>query len=388
MGGSEMERVRAVERYRRGEAPSEICASLGRSARWLYKWIERAEAGAENWWTEKPRRPQRVANRSEPAVEQLVVEIRDRLERDRQFSGAHSIAWELEETLRETPSIATINRILKRNGRVSTASRRRPAKGKRYPAPLVERAGSVHQSDFVGPRYLRGPVRFYSFNTVDLATGRCATVPIANRGTEVVVPALWESWSRLGLPSIQQFDNELVFFGSRLHPRGLSQILRLCLLQGVEPLFIPPAEPWRNGVIEKFNDHWQEKFLSVHMTDFEQVVNGSRLFDSRHNSRWRYRKHSGRTPNQVLANSGVQLRFPPTLEPPRKSLPRPEVGRYHFIRFIRNNGLLVLFGESFRMPIEAQHEYVHATVDVQKACLEVRLEGRLIESFRYDNPRH
>jgi transposase InsO family protein len=23
---------------------------------------------------------------------------------------------------------------------------------------------------------------------------------------------------------------------------------------GVSPLFIPPAEPWRNGIIEKFND--------------------------------------------------------------------------------------------------------------------------------------
>ncbi|MGZ8829033.1 MAG: IS481-like element ISGme9 family transposase, partial [Thermoanaerobaculia bacterium] len=108
---------------------------------------------------------------------------------------------------------------------------------------------------------------------------------------------------------------------------------------------------------------------------------------SRHNSRWRYRKHSGCTPNQVLANSGVQLRFPTTLEPPQTPLPWPEVGRYHFIRFIRSNGVLDLFGETFRMPGEAQHEYVHATVNVQMACLEVRLDGRLIESFRYDPPR-
>jgi hypothetical protein len=190
----------------------------------------------------------------------------------------------------------------------------------------------------------------------------------------------------LGLPNIQQFDNELVFFGSRQHPRGLSQILRLCLIQGVEPLFIPPAEPWRNGVIEKFNDHWQQKFLSMDMTNFEQLAIGSRLFDGRHNSRWRYRKHSGRTPNQVLSNSAVQLRFPASLEPPQTPLPRPEVGRYHFIRFIRSKGVLDLVGESFPLPDEAQHEYVQATVNVQDACLEVRLDGRLIETFRYGLP--
>lgn len=384
---SEKERVRAVERYRQGERATEICASMGRSVRWLYKWIRKAETGESEWWTEASRRPRNVVIRTESTIEQAVIEARRRLEGAGQFCGAQSIAWELEELAIKAPSIATINRIINRRGLTRSAHARRPAKGKRYPAPPVDAPGQVQQSDFVGPRYLRGAVRFYSFNTVDLGTTRCSTIPIADRSAEALVPALWQTWVALGIPRIQQLDNDLVFFGSVRHPRGLGQILRLCLSQGVEPLFIPPSEPWRNGVVEKFNHHWQQKFSREGVTSLEELSSRSRAFEARHNSRWRYRKHGGQTPNQVLAAAVANVRIPESLTPPKLPLPRPEMGRYHFIRFIRSDGTLRLWRESFPVPSEAIYEYVKATVDVATQQLEIRLDGRLIETRSYSLPR-
>jgi hypothetical protein len=350
--------------------------------RWLYKWIERAESDGE-WWTERSRRRHGRGNRSSTEIESLVVHTRKCLEQEHGFLGAHSIAWELEAAGVQCPSIATINRILKRHGLMEKEPSRRPSKGRKYPLPMVTHAGSVHQSDFVGPRYLRGPVRFYSLNTVDMATARCATVPLEGRSNELVVPALWETWTRLGIPAIQQFDNELVFFGSRLHPRGLSQVLRLCLMHDVEALFIPPAEPWRNGVVEKFNDHWQQKLLTQPMTTFEELKTRSIDFDARHNSRWRYRKNGGLTPNQVMARSPRTARMPTELAAPPSPLPRPTRGRYHFIRFVRSDQQLDIFGQKFELPPETAHEYVQATVDVATEKLEVRLDGRIVEAFPY-----
>lgn len=376
-----MERQQAVKRYRGGESASEICASLGRSVRWLYKWVERADAEGQ-WWTERSRRRHGHGNRSSTEIETLVVHTRRRLEQDEGFCGAHSIAWELEAAGVQPPSIATINRILKRQGVIEREPKRRPSKGRKYPVPMVTHAGSVHQSDFVGPRYLHGPVRFYSLNTVDVATARCATVPLTGRSNGQVVPALWETWTRLGIPTIQQVDNELVFFGSRLHPRGLSQVLRLCLMHDVEPLFIPPAEPWRNGVVEKFNDHWQQKLLAQPMTTFEELRTRSIEFDARHNSRWRYRKNGGLTPNQVLAGSARPARMPTELAPP-SHIPRPTHGRYHFIRFVRSDQQLDIFGQKFGLPPETAHEYVQATVDVGTEQLEVHLDGQIVETFAY-----
>ncbi len=55
------------------------------------------------------------------------------------------------------------------------------------------------------------------------------------------------------LPDFLQMDNELSFRGSNKYPGSLGLLLKVALSCGVTPVFIPAAEPWRNGVIEKFN---------------------------------------------------------------------------------------------------------------------------------------
>lgn len=64
-----------------------------------------------------------------------------------------------------------------------------------------------------------------------------------------------------GVPDRVQIDNALSFFGSRRHPRGMGALIRFCLHNGVEPWFIPMAEPWRNGMVENFNERYQQRFL-------------------------------------------------------------------------------------------------------------------------------
>lgn len=66
----------------------------------------------------------------------------------------------------------------------------------------------------------------------------------------------------MGIPARIQVDKAMSFFGSPAHPRrGMGTLIRPCLHDGVEPWFIPMAEPWRNGMIESFNDHYQQMFL-------------------------------------------------------------------------------------------------------------------------------
>jgi hypothetical protein len=292
--------------------------------------------------------------------------------------------WDLEERLIKAPSIATVNRILKAGGYFEKPARRFASKGRRYPVPQVFQANDVHQNDFVGPRYLRGGVRFYSFNTSDLKTARSTAIPIANRSSESVVSAIWQCWGRLGKPKIFQIDNELVFWGSRQHPRGLGQVLRLCLREGVEALFIPPAEPWRNGVIEKCNDHWQQKFLNrTEFDSFDHLVTAALDFDGKRNSRWRYGKNRGLTPNVALTQANVTLTFPEELDPPALPMAKPITGRYHLVRLIRSDRVLDLFGEKFVLAPIATHEYVTATVNVAEQTLRVTLDGQTIEERDY-----
>jgi len=239
--------------------------------------------------------------------------------------GAQNIRWELEELrVAPLPSVRTINRILAREGLTHRRTGRYTPKGTPYPALVAHTVNQVHQVDYVGPCYLRGPVRFWSLNTVDLATARCALEPVASRAGQATVDALWATWHRLGLPGHVQVDNEMVFYGSPAHPRGMGLLIRLCLGQGIEPWFIPLREPWRNGVVEKFNDHYGSKFLA--RTDVPEAAAlgpAHRAFEQKHNSRYRYTKLGGQTPLTALQRAGQPLRFPTAEVAPRMPLPKP-----------------------------------------------------------------
>ena len=51
------ERSRAVQRFFEGEEPEDICASLGRSRSWLYKWVMRYAPDDAQWFEDQSRRP-------------------------------------------------------------------------------------------------------------------------------------------------------------------------------------------------------------------------------------------------------------------------------------------------------------------------------------------
>lgn len=381
----EEDRQRAVQRHTDGESPTSICSSMGYSQRWFYKWLGRYQSGEADWFRERSRLPHTMPSRTAPEIEQIVIMVRHSLYNGGLFCGAQAIHWELDDlVVRPLPSLRSINRILARHELTHRRTGRYEPKGKKYPTLVGTRPGDIHQSDFVGPCYLKGPVRFYSLHSVDLVTGRCAIQPLTQREGQHTVDAVWASWSRLGMPLHQQVDNEMVFYGSPAHPRGMGMLIRLCLAFGIEPWFIPPAEPWRNGVVEKFNDHWRQKFYErIAMHSGADLVRESLGFEQRHNSHYRYSKLGGKTPSAALAASGLGLRFPPTPQAPRVPLIKPLIGRYHLIRFIRSDRLLDMFGEKFLMPPEATYEYVRATVDVASQRLELYLDDALIDQHDY-----
>ena len=302
-------RQRAIERYLNGESPSAICASMGYSRCWFYKWLRRYGSGADNWAEECSRKPHTHPIHLPHEIEQIVILVRLSLYNRGLFCGAQAIRWELEELgVHPLASVRTIGRILARHALTHRRTGRYVPKGKPYPSLSANTPGDVHQSDFVGPCYLRGPVRFYSLHSVDLATGRCALEPLLQRAGQATVDAFWASWQRLGLPRHQQVDNEMVFYSSPTYPRGMGTLIRLCLHHGIEPWFIPPGEPWRNGVVERFNHHWRQRFLQrTDMASAEELRRQSLAFEQRHNRCYRYSKLGGKTPLAALQATNVCL---------------------------------------------------------------------------------
>ena len=379
------ERVRAVQRLLEGETAQAICASLKRSKPWLYKWLARYLTGGEHWSQAHSHRPKSVARRTDSEVIELVKMVRLNLHNRDVFCGAQAIRWEMQDLgIAQPPSIRTINRILSREGLTHRRTGVYQPKGKAYPKLPALLPNQSHQADLVGPCYLKAPLRFYSLNVVDIATGRCAIHPATSKSAQSVIDALWAAWGRLGIPTHLQVDNDMSFYGSPAHPRGMGPLIRLCLHHGVEPWFIPVAEPWRNGVVEKFNDHYRQRFLDkTPMATQPELLRQSQSFEQRHNSTYRYSKLGGKTPLKALEACAVKLRFPDSEDAPRHRLKKPTSGRYHLVRFIRGDCKLNVFGELFRVPIELQYEYVVATIDVKEQKLNLFLDKTQVEQINY-----
>jgi putative transposase len=379
------QRILAVQRFLNGEKPESICASLCRSRAWLYKWVERHLEGKDSWSENRSRRPQNVDNRTPKEIEEIVKLVRLNLYNQGLFCGAQAILWELEDLcVSPLPSLRTINRILKRNDLTHRRTGNYEAKGTPYPKLPSLLPNQTHQADLVGPCYLKGPVRFYGLNVIDTATVRCGLYSALAKAGQDILDGFWAIWRRLGIPGNIQIDNAMSFFGSPAHPRGMGPLIRLCLHNRVEPWFIPMAEPWRNGMIEQFNDLYQQKFLAkVIMITEEDLRAGTLAFEQRHNSSYRYSKLGGKTPLKALAFSKAKLRFPKHEEVPRHRLKKPETGRYHVVRFIHSDLKLNIFGEIFSVPPELKHEYAVATIDVKEQKLKLFLDKTQVEEFIY-----
>jgi putative transposase len=379
------QRALAVRRYLAGESPQRICTSLGRTKPWLYKWISRYTPDEPEWCEDQSRRPLSNPYHTPAEIERIVEMIRLSLYNKGAFCGKQAIQWEMEDlNVQPLPSLSTIGRILRRRDLTHRRTGRYESKGKKYPQLPMVLPNQTHQVDLVGPCYLTGPLRFYSLHAVDTAINRCGIEPLSSKAAQNVLDAIYALWLRMGIPDNLQVDNELAFYGSPTHPHGMGPLIRLCLRYGVNLWFIPPSEPWRNGVVEKFNDHYQQRFLAkIPMASIQQLRQESLAFEHRHNNTYRYSKIQGKTPLQALAGLEKKLVFPSKRDPPKHPLDKPEEGCYHLVRFIRSDSRLNIFGEIFSAPPETQYEYVVATIDVKEQKLKLFLDTIQIEQYKY-----
>lgn len=152
---SERDRKQAVQRHLRGEKVGSICASLGYSGVWFYKWLKRYRAGDPEWYADRSRRPTENPNRTQDEVVEIIKFVRQSLYNAGLFHGPQAIFWELEDQgVKPLPSERTIARVLVREELTHRRTGCYEPKGTKYPQWPAQCPGDVHQSDFVGPCYI------------------------------------------------------------------------------------------------------------------------------------------------------------------------------------------------------------------------------------------
>lgn len=387
MAHAEQERRDAVRRYLQGEAPNAIYRALGRTRYWLYKWLKRYDPRNPRWPQALSRAPKRRALTTPEQVVRLVCATRKRLlETKYAQKGALAIQWQLQQAgIKPVPALWTINRILKRQGLVVKPTYQ--PRGTPYPALAPPAPHRVQQLDLVGPRYLQGGTRFYGLHTIDTYSHAVALEAMGSKRATEIVEAVVAAWQRLGIPQVLQLDNELAFRGSNRYPRSFGLLIRLCLYLRVEPRFIPEGEPWRNGIIERFNGVYDALFFRQQtFADQSHLQRELPHFERFHNTQHRYATLQQRTPWHVHTVRRPRL-LPRTFTRHRRVLPWRD-GRVSFVRLTDAEGCARFFTESFVVDRCLVHEYVTGTIDTRAGILTFTHQGRRINACKYAVTKH
>lgn len=245
---------------------------------------------------------------------------------------------------------------------------------------------NIHQADLVGPRYIKGDGKFYSFNIIDVFSHRVYIESQRTKEDRQIAASLLRCWKSLGMPDFLQLDNELSFRGSNRYPRSLGIVLRLCLYYGIHPVFIPIGEPWRNGTIEHFNDTYNRKFFRRQwFPSYAFLKRQSKHFQRFHNANHRYSYLKGKTPLECI----TQVDHTPVTLGPNTRLPQLDYipdGEVSLIRFIRSNRTLDIFGEKFKASKDLIYSYVRAVINTKLNRVLLYLSEELVDSFDYHMP--
>ena len=368
-------RREAIRRRLTGESRCNICRDLNHSPRWFSKWWAVYQQNPRTDFADRSRVPLTAPSVIPESVVQAIVSIRKTLEAAATpatrygLIGPRAIQGQLEDLDIDPPSIATIQRILQAQGLTHPIGAGNDSAY--YPWLEAWAVNAIHATDII-TRHIRGGEEIQNFHTIDHYSHAAYLSQHTDKTSATTNAHLVATWSKLGLPQIQQFDNEGAFCGGHTHPRVIGQVVRLCLFCGIEPLFTPFYEAKRNYQIESFHSLWDASFWSrQEFRDCVHVQTEIPLFARWYHSVYRPPVLQGKTPNQM--RRGVPLVcLKPTLW---RSIPAGRLpitaGWIHFMRKVETTGEIELLNETWLVGQKWIGEYVRATIDTAEQVLTI-----------------
>jgi len=384
-------RQQAVALYLQGWKKSEIARRVQRSRAWVHRWIGRYEAESPTVSLQNhSRAPKQIGWAYPERIKRMVLQIRVERERGKRAKyqyalvSAQAIYYELRELqVSPLPSPRTIHLWLKQTGQIPERSSRK-APNPTYPLLPCQAVNDVQELDFKGPFYLKDHShKYYLMVLRDKLSKKTALRALANKGMDAILDFLVSAWQRMGCPKRLKMDNCLDFRGSNRHPRSLSKLMRVCLDLGVQPVFIPLREPWRNGVVENLNGLLDRFLFRTQTFETEkQLHKAVQRMETTINTTHRLPALQGKTPQEFAANA--RLRYPPIHYDWRTRDLQLVKGNLTFLRLVRKSGRFTLTAnDKFLIGKKYKWQYVMAVVDVTKKKLHVICQGKHIRSFDY-----
>ena len=230
-------------------SPTQLARDHGISKRWVFELLRRFKEGGYASLEPRSRRPKSCPHQVETKVQRLIVKLRGELSAAGHDAGPETIAHHLKGEVDKVPSVATVWRILKRNGLINPQPHKRPkASFIRFEAKLPNETWQLDST----PWQLADatPVEILNFlddkSRLALASQALVTVKAADP-----VHVLYSASNVFGLPASLLSDNAAVFTGKSRRGKVLLE-LELERL-GIVFKHSTPYHPQTCGKVERFH---------------------------------------------------------------------------------------------------------------------------------------
>ena len=295
-----------------------LCRQFGISRKTGYKWVSRAELLKPvtiDGLADRSRRPLHSPARTDAALEQAVLNVRD----SHPAWGARKIASCLQMKGVDPPAASTVHAILVRHGRIVTELGARKAFGSfEKDAPNL-----LWQMDFKGQFQLGDGSWCYPLTIVDdhsrfsLCLSACT-----NQQTQTVKGFLEQTFHSYGLPAAFYVDNGPPWGGTA---QGKWTPLTVWLLKlGIGVIYATPYCPQGRGKNERFHRTLKAEVLSARpLTD---MAHAQKAFDS-----WRLVYNHDR-PHEALDMKVPASRYTPSIRPMPTGIPTIEYDSTELVR--------------------------------------------------------
>jgi transposase InsO family protein len=342
------QRVRfVVAAHRREKTMVGLCQEFGISRAVGYEWLRRYRQGGVAAIAERSRRPQQSPRRTGGALEQRVVELRQRYP----DWGARKLRILLQHEGMELAR-NTIHRILLRHDLIA-AEDRHPAAVERF-----ERAtpNELWQMDFKGAKLWHtkvGPLSVLDDHSRYVIVLRA----VASTHTEQVREPLIEAFLKHGVPEGMLMDHGTPWWSVQ-STGGMTKLSLWLMRQGIGLHWSRVRHPQTQGKVERFHGELQRALARrrVLVPDVQAWLD---------EFRW---EHNHVRPHEALAMQTPASRWRPSLRRYDPNPPRWEYPSGAKVLKVDSQGKLTLAGENWKISNALAGEWVQV----------VRLESRLL----------
>lgn len=230
-------------------SPSRLARDHGISERWVFELLRRFREGGYAALEPRSRRPQSCSHQVDANVQELIVKLRRELATAGYDAGPETIAHHLIGQVDKVPSVATVWRILKRNGLITPQPHKRPKSSFiRFEAKLPNETWQLDST----PWQLADATQLEILNLLDDKS----RVALGSKAFMTVKPAdpvhvVHSASNTFGFPASLLSDNAAVFTGRSRRGKVLLELE----LERLAIVFkhSTPYHPQTCGKVERFH---------------------------------------------------------------------------------------------------------------------------------------